>query len=91
MESDTVFRASDFLEMEDTWKKFWLSGAMSALYSVLITKDEDQSRCVADWYFSEDLAEKNSLIIASMEKYPHATPSAVLIALTQRECGDYYD
>ena len=83
------FLAKDFLELPDTNKKFWIQGAMHALGAVAAAKSEKQGNCVYDWYFGDQRAERNGLILASMEKYPDAYPIAILLALTERECGEY--
>ena len=86
---DEGFRSKHFLEMPDVHKKFWLTGAMESLAYAAASKSEDKGRCVYNWYFSERLAERNSLILATMEHYSHATPSAVLVALIKEDCGDF--
>ncbi len=83
------FRASDFLALPDEQKKFWLHGAMLAFSHIAAAKDQDLGVCVHDWYFGEDKSYKDGLILASMEKYSHATPTAVLLALSEQHCGEY--
>ena len=82
--------SKDFLQMEDVKKKFWIDGAISALGHVAAAKNKEQGSCVYDWYFSDKIADRNGLILASMKKYPDSAPTAVLLALTERECGIYH-
>ena len=62
---------------------------MHALGLVAAGRNKDIGKCVIDWYFGDKRAERNGLIIASMRKYPNSYPSAVFVALTERECGVY--
>lgn len=51
-------------------------------------KDKEQGRCVWEWYY-QDMADKNGLIEAYMEKYPENVPSSILIALAEEACGAF--
>ena len=82
------FKNKNFLALENEQKKFWLAGAIGALFHVAAAKSEKKGQCVYDWYYT-DTAMKNGIILGSMEKYPNATPSAVLLALTEKKCGTY--
>ncbi|OHU92113.1 hypothetical protein BET10_07235 [Pseudoalteromonas amylolytica] len=81
---------AEFLELDNSYKKFWIQGAMYSLGHVAAAKSKETGKCVIDWYFGDKRAERNSLILASMEKYPSSYPSAIFIALTERECGTYH-
>lgn len=82
------FNNRDFLAMSDVQKKFWLSGAIDTLGHVAAIKSKSHGKCVYDWYF-KDTANKNGLILASMEKYPDHSPTTVLMALAKRACGTF--
>lgn len=82
------FKNRDFLLLEDEQVKYWLTGAIEALYHVAAAKSEEKGQCVFDWYYT-DTPQKNGIILGSIEKYPNSTPSAVLLALTELECGTY--
>lgn len=82
------FDNKGFLSLENAQKKFWIDGAIDTLGHVAAIKSKEQGQCVYDWYYN-DTANKNGLILASMTKYPDHTPSAILIALTERACEKY--
>ena len=82
------FTNKDFLKLNNEQKKFWLTGAIEALTHVAAAKSHKQGKCVYDWYYT-DTSKQNGIILGSIEKYPDATPSAVLLALTERKCGAY--
>jgi hypothetical protein len=82
------FKNKNFLKLENNEKKFWLTGSIEALTHVAAAKNKKTGWCVHDWYYT-DTAVKNGIILGSIEKYPDSTPSAVLLALTERECGTY--
>ena len=75
--------------MPDTNKNFWLQGAMAAFAHMAATYSQEKGQCVYGWYFSEQIGERNWLILESMKKYPDVSPTAVLLALTERACGKY--
>lgn len=83
------FRSKHFLELPDKHKKFWLDGAITAFAHIAAAKEKTKGECVYNWYFAKDIDEKNGLIEASMRKYQDATPTAVLLALTEKICGQY--
>ena len=88
-EENEGFRSKHFLELPDEHKKFWLDGAITAFAHIAAARDKTKGECVYNWYFSEQIGERNWLILESMKKYPTATPTAVLLAITERECGAY--
>lgn len=79
--------AQDFLELPEAHQKFWIQGTMHAFVAIAAAKSTEQGNCVQSWYFSEQRPERNGLILASMEKYPKAYPTAIMLALAERECG----
>ena len=85
------FTNREFLLLDEAHQKFWIQGAMYALLHVAAAKKKQSGQCIADWYFGDKRADRNGLILASMEKYPNSYPSAVFIALTERACGIYHE
>lgn len=81
------FTNKDFLTLQEAHKKFWIEGAVDALAHVAAAKSKKTGRCVIEWYYGDNHAERNSLILASMKKYPDVQPSAVMLALIERSCG----
>lgn len=81
------FTNKDFLTLQEAHQKFWIEGAVDVLAQVASAKANATGRCVIEWYYGDKHAARNSLILASMKKYPDAHPSAVMLALTERECG----
>lgn len=77
--------------MEDVKKKFWLHGAISALSHAASIKNIEEAKCIDEWYFNDKIAEKNGLIIASMEQYPEHAPSTILLALIELDCDVYWE
>ena len=80
------FKNSDFLELDDKTKKYWLVASIEALWQVKALRDKKAGQCVADWYY-KDVANKNAVLVAYMKKYPDNTPASILIALTEKACG----
>lgn len=84
------FTGEDFLKLHGEAKKFWLDGAISAFVHTASGKDKKIGKCIYDWYYAEDTAYKNGLIEASLKKYSNASPTSVLLALTEHACGLYH-
>ncbi len=85
----TNFTNKDFLTMPKLQQKGFLDGVINTLWQVAAQNDSDTGQCIVDWYFGEETAQRNGLIFKSMNQYPTYTPSAIVIALTERECGSY--
>ena len=85
----TEFTNQDFLALPEAHQKFWIEGAMDVLIQIAAAHSTEQGQCVADWYFSDQRAERNGLILASMHKYPTYPPRTIFVALTEQVCGAY--
>lgn len=80
----------DYLAFTTEQKKYWLISTVDTLGFVASYKDKEQGRCVFEWYYKDDnKAQKHGTIEAYMQKYPTKSPSAILIALTEKACGAY--
>ena len=77
-----------FLELDDAKKKFLILGTIDTLVAVAAHQSKETGQCVFDWYY-KDVHKKNSLILASMEKYRDYSLAPVIIGLTEIECGKY--
>jgi len=82
------FTNADFMALPATQQKGFLDGIMHTLWQVAAQKDTTTGQCVFDWYY-KDVHKKNSLILASMEKYRDYSLAPVIIGLTEIECGKY--
>jgi hypothetical protein len=82
------FKNKDFLKLENNEKKYWLLASIETLWQVEALKNKKTAQCIADWYY-KDVANKNALLLASMRKYPNYAPIAILVALTEKSCGNY--
>lgn len=82
------FTAKDFLKLNEAHQKFWIEGAIDMTGLVISTGGNKQkARCISEWYYGDNHAERNSLILASMQKYPDVPPNAIVLALIERGCG----
>lgn len=87
--SAQAFTNADFLKMPEIQQKGYLDGAVQTLYQMAAQKNVEAGQCVHDWYYGGKRAERNWLILRSMEKYPDNFPAAIIAALTERACGRY--
>ena len=83
------FKASDFLKLQSMNQRFWISGSIGTLIHVANAKDRKIGDCIANWYYSDKKAERNTLILAAMKKHSDKQPSTIMIALTEHVCGKF--
>lgn len=82
------FTAKDFLKLDEAHQKFWIEGAVDMMGLVAAnTNNHQQGKCIMKWYYGDENAERNGLIIASMRKYEDVPPNAIMLALAERACG----
>ena len=82
------FTAKDFLKLNEAHQKFWIEGAIDMTALIISTGgNKTKGRCISEWYYGDQNAERNSLILASMKKYPNVPPNAIMVALIERDCG----
>lgn len=88
-EASEKFTNKDFLELPEAHQKFWIQGALDVLVNMATAKSQAQGQCISDWYFSDNQAHANGVILGSMEKYKEHEPAVIFIALAERECGTF--
>jgi len=49
-------------------------------------QNKAQGRCVWEWYF-DDLEAKKAKLLDSMKRFPEHTPTSIMIAHLDRDCG----
>jgi hypothetical protein len=76
---------ADILKLSLSEQKYWVHGAISGLAHGLMYNDIDQGQCIWDWYFKPG-ANRLPTIRAAFERYPDASPSSTIIAITGRAC-----
>lgn len=84
-----VFTSKNFLAWPEAHQKFWIQGSVDT--AALITShngNKEQGKCITKWYYGDKRAERNSLIIASMEKYSDVPPNAIMVALIKKACSE---
>jgi len=81
-------RNKQFLAFDKVQQNAWIGGIVETLWQVAAQKDKVISGCIADWYYT-DTPKKNGVILAAMKQYPEHTPTNIVVALTEHECGKY--
>ena len=83
-----VLTASDLLTtMSDEQQYLYISGVIAGLGTARYVRDGDDtgSACIDRWFYdTEGVREK---IYAAFARFGDRTPSAILYALTAKECG----
>lgn len=67
-------------------RHWWFAGAIESIGHMAALHDPAKAECVWKWYADNPEGRKAQLK-TSYEKYPSYTPTSVLLALLQRECG----
>ena len=83
------FKASEFLEWNDSSKELFLDSAILMAGSIASLNTKGQGRCVYDWYFGHEVAEARQAILDVMAKHPDHPPTGVIIAVAQKQCGTF--
>ncbi len=62
---------------------------MDTMIHIAAIRDTEQADCIVKWYYTDKKAERNTLILALMEKYSDFVPSSIMISLVEQACGDF--
>lgn len=96
-----VVAAQPALSEGFTGKEFlrWSGAAQDAFFqnSVLMAStisarlDAAHAACVSEWYFVDPSSreQRNAELLSTVEKHVDFHPSAVVLAVLERECGQY--
>lgn len=81
------FTNTDLLSWDARDRGNWVLGAILTTAQVVNLQDASKATCIQDWYLGAP-SEARATIFSAMERYRDWSPSATIIALMQRECGD---
>lgn len=81
------FTNQDFLALPEAHQKFWIQGAIDSIALLGGAKNPPIGQCILEWYYGDQHAKSNGLILASMRKYVDARPSSIMLALAEKTCG----
>lgn len=84
-QADTL-KNSDFLKLTEAQQHWWYAGAFESIGHMVFLHDEQKAQCVWNWLPTEP-EKKKELLQKSFEQYPDHSPTSILIALLQRNCG----
>lgn len=77
---------SKFLKLSKDQRNWWYSGAYMAIGHLVYLHDKKKAQCVWNWLLVEP-ARKQSILKKSLKKYPEQSPTNIVIALLERDCG----
>ncbi len=81
------FTNADLLSWGARDRENWVFGAVLTTAQVVNLQDASKAACIQDWYLGAP-SEARAVIFAAMERYGDWSPSATIVALMQRECGN---
>lgn len=86
VQADTL-KGGEFLKLSESQQHWWYFGALQAITHMAYLHDEQKALCVWNW-LPADTENKKALLQKSFAQYPDESPTSILIALLQRDCGD---
>lgn len=78
----------EFLERTDAERHWYYAGAFTSIGHMVFLHDKEKAQCVWNWW-PTDTAKKEALLLETFRKYPDHTPTAVILVLLKRDCGDF--
>lgn len=68
---------------------FYIQASVTMAAFMTTQSQKKQSVCIDDWYFESDDIRKarNDHILDVMRKYPDHHPSAIILAILDKQCG----
>ena len=77
---------ADFLKADDQYKRSFVNAAVLMAGHVVAQSNSAKGSCLQEWYFS-DVDGRLTALYEVMAAYPDHTPTGIIIALAQQECG----
>jgi hypothetical protein len=77
---------SDFLKNSEGERKWYYFGAFDSIGHTVALKDKEKADCIWRYYF-DHVEERNVQIEESMTSYPDHAPTAIILALIEKNCG----
>lgn len=86
--ADPTFTSAEFLKASPTAQKNFIGNAAITAGLIAAQNKKGQAECLNQWYKTN---EKNSfkVVLDAMRKLPNYDPNAVILAVFQKECGDF--
>jgi len=82
-----ALKGSDFLKLPEVQQHWWYFGALQSITHMVYLHDEQKAMCVWNW-MPTDTEKKKEQLKKSFEQFPDESPTSILIALLQRDCGE---
>ncbi|MEM1377066.1 MAG: hypothetical protein AAGG69_06725 [Pseudomonadota bacterium] len=85
------FTGTEFLTWSETAQAAFFQNSVLMASTISSRLEETHATCVSDWYFGEavDRGARNQEVLETIRQYPEFHPSAVVLAVIERECGQY--
>jgi len=74
------------LKLSKDQRNWWYSGAFMGIGHMVYYQDEEKALCVWNWLLV-DPKNKQRLLRENLERYSEQSPTAIVIALLERDCG----
>ena len=75
-----------FTELTQGQRHWYLVGAHSSMAHMIGLENQQQSKCVLDWFF-DDIDKRSETILKNAMRYPKHSPTTIIIASLRRACN----
>lgn len=85
------FTGENFLGWSEAAQAAFFQNSVLMASTIASRLDAAQADCISTWYFGDtDLRnERDEELLYTVKAYPDFHPSAVVLAVVERECGQY--
>lgn len=90
-QSEPSNQMTEFLAFDREGRNGFISTSVMMLGVIASQTQPQIARCVDSWYGANNQVResRNAEIIEVMERFPDYLPSAVVLAVVERECGNF--
>ena len=82
----TEFKSSDFLQWPADSQSYYFRTSIGMASFIVSFREEEQARCIGDWYF-DNTASAEAELRAAMEEHPTYHPRGMIVWVLQKKCG----
>ncbi len=75
-----------FVELSEGQRHWYFIGAHSAISHMIGMENQEQSKCVMDWFF-DDTEKKEAKLLENITRYPDHSPTTIIFAMLRRACN----
>ena len=85
------FTSAQFMKWSDSAQSAFFQNSVLMASTISARISQSHAKCLNDWYFdySGRRFERDQVFLDTMAEHPSFHPTAVVLAVIERECGQY--